>query len=582
MASPIAHAPHSGPVDTPGEGAYLYARAGIARSATTRSNYVAISTSIDWIVRDTAGTIISTTDISGLILHDSLRVTQALNDEPDTCSFTLTPQAAPAPIPAVGQEIRIAWAPGGPPLFHGYIVTSQSDWRALNQQPPWVAIHCQDPMWRFDARIVTYRFPAQSVSDSIAFLVKWFCNTSTLDAAGIPLPSPADFSTAAVQPGMPSIPAFDVVNQRPSTVMRTLTASVGGGFYIEGLTVHAWANSVSEPNQSNPEPLTVGLRTLHSFRRTEDATQVRRRVTVEGHRSDIQIGLPAVTDQSPSYLGVALTDASWIPGHGPGESRLARLGTQWVRMQNPISPTAYGINPPQSRTLTAFAVGGGSLTLAAMPMGPPTQGWIRVGNQYAYYKGTVGNANTDGWQIVFPNPATDGPVPYGRFTVPIALGETVEWVECLLNLQPHGLTWSGFVNPAPGDATIRAHAVNTPLVTVARAQLPADTWPPLEGFVQDGRYSYAGAQARADSDLATFKDPLVSVDWTTDDLNALPGRSQVIALSSEAVNPPINTTVTILRVEITFPLRTLPPRRSCTGGTVKPSTFMDLVVTENS
>ena len=94
MASPTAHAPHSGPVDQPGEGAYLWARSGIARSATTRSNYVSVSTAIDWIVRDTAGNIISTTDISGLILHDSLRITQALNDEPDTCSFTLTPHAA--------------------------------------------------------------------------------------------------------------------------------------------------------------------------------------------------------------------------------------------------------------------------------------------------------------------------------------------------------------------------------------------------------------------------------------------------------------------------------------------------------
>jgi hypothetical protein len=280
-------------------------------------------------------------------------------------------------------------------------------------------------------------------------------------------------------------------------------------------------------------------------------------------------------------LGVPLSDASWIPGHGPGESRLARLGTQWVRLENPISPTAYGINPPQSRVLTPFAVGQGSLTLAAMPMGPPTQGWIRVGNQYAYYKGTVGNANTDGWQVIFPNPATDGPVPYGRFTVPIAAAETVEWVECVLNLQSHGLTWSGFINPAPGDPTIRAHAVSTPLVTLARAETTNDKWPPLEGFVQDGRYSYAGAQARAEADLAAFKDPLISVEWSTDDLNALPGRSQAIALSSEAVTPPMNTTVTILQVEMTFPLRTLPPRRACKGGRVKPSSFLDLVVTTN-
>jgi hypothetical protein len=129
---------------------------------------------------------------------------------------------------------------------------------------------------------------------------------------------------------------------------------------------------------------------------------------------------------------------------------------------------------------------------------------------------------------------------------------------------------------------VYAQPVSTPVVTLAVAEAPLGPWPPLVGFVQDGRYSYAGAQARANEDLATFQDPLISVDWVTNDLNAIPGRAQVIALSSAAVNPPINTTVTITRVEITFPLRTLPPRRSCTGGIVKPSTFMDLVVTESN
>ena len=51
---------------------------------------------------------------------------------------------------------------------------------------------------------------------------------------------------------MPSLPSFDVVNQRPSTVMRTLTAAVGGGFYVDGLTVHAWAGSVTEPGPAEP------------------------------------------------------------------------------------------------------------------------------------------------------------------------------------------------------------------------------------------------------------------------------------------------------------------------------------------
>jgi hypothetical protein len=566
MANPIAHAPHSGPVDQPGEGAYLWARSGIARSATTRSNYVSISTTIDWIVRDGTGAIISTVDISGIILHDSLRVTQAINDEPDTCSFTLKPQAAPAAIPAVGQEIRITWAPGGTPIFYGFIVTAQSDWRALNQQPPWIAIQCQDPMWRFDARFVTYRFPTQSVTASIAFLVQWFCNAPWPGGA-----NPFDFSTAFVQPGMPTIPGFDVVNQRPSTVMRTLTASVGGGFYLEGLTVHAWADSLTEPDQSNPQPLTVGLKTLHTFRRTEDATQLRKRVLVEGRRTETLIALPAMATADAQFLGVPIADASMFPA-GAGR-HLARLGTQWVYVEQPVTVTANGAQPPQGKTDTAFAPGD-ALSVAAVQTVPPPAGWIRVGNQYSRYESIVGNPLTGSFDLLLPTTNR----PYGVFTEPIPVGETVEWVDCVMKLHSHGLWWGEPGASSTGDDYIRAHPVGTPLVTLAEPQgNTPEVWP--EAFVQDGRYSYAGAQARAAADLAAFGDPLVSVEWETDDLNAVPGREQVIALSSAAVNPPVNTTVTITRVEISFPLRTLPPRRRCTGGVVKPSAFMDLVVT---
>jgi hypothetical protein len=423
-------------------------------------------------------------------------------------------------------------------------------------------------MWRFDARIVTYRFPAQSVSDSIAFLVKYFCN---VDPA---VPSGLDFSTAFVEQGMPAIPAFDVVNQRPSTVMRTLTASVGGGFYLEGLIVHAWANSVSEPNQPNPQPLTVGLKSLYAFRRTEDATQVRRRVLVEGRRSSTRVSLPDLDADHGFVIGAAIEDASLF-ALATDDAQLTRFGTQWVNVRRAVSPTMTGQNPPQTKSAVAYTPGDLTLTLHALPAGlvPPPYGWIRVGNQYQRYASVIGDPAVDTWAVELFVP--DEPL-YGYFTVPIAAEEIVEWVDAANSIQSQGLSW---VTPNDGDPYMRAHPVDTPVVVLAVAQTTLGPWPPLEGFVQDGRYSYAGAQARADDDLAGFKDPLVAVEWQTDDLNALPGRSQVIALSSAAVNPPINTIVTILRVDLSFPLRTLPPRRSCTGGIVKPSSFMDLVVT---
>jgi hypothetical protein len=578
MALQTAPAPHSGPLDTPGELAYRYARSGIARSATTRSNYVAVQIAIDWIVRDWSGAITSVTDIRDVVLLDSLQIRQAINDEPDTCSLTLKPQDPPAAIPQVGQEIRVTWAPGSIPLFHGYIVTTQSDWQLLNQQPPWVAIQCQDAMWRFDARMVTYRFPTQSATTSIAFLIQYFCN---LDPNVSGVSGLLDFSTAFVELNMPTVQAFDVVNQRPSTVMRTLTASVGGGFYIEGFTVHAWANSVSEPNSTNPIPLTVGLGTLHTFRLTQDATQLRRRVLVEGKRTSTLTGLPTVDKGESAFLGVPVQDATIFPATtDPDFSNLARLGTQWIHARAASSVTAAGANPPQTKTQTPFAPEGAAIYFYAMPMTPPPQGWIRIGNQYTRYKTIYGTPSVDGWGVALPT----GPFAYGKFTVPIPAGEMVEWVDNIADLQPHGLTWDrppGSQSPGEFDL-IRTHPPDTPVVVLAMAQVPIEQWPPLEGFVQDGRYSYAGAQARADDDLATFQDPLLSAEWATDDLNAIPGRSQVIALSSETVNPAINTTVTITHVEIRFPLPTLPPRRTCIGGSVKRSTFLDLVLTETN
>jgi len=548
--------------------AYLWARSAIARSGATRSNYVFANASIDWIVRDDTGGIIATTDLSNLIRLGTLQITLAINDEPDTCSFTLIPEAQPAQIPAVGDEIRIAWASGpaaGVTLFYGFVLVSQADWRLGNVQRQWTSIQCQDPMWRFDARIVNYRFPAQSVTASIAFLVQWFCN----DLAPA---HPLNFSTGFVQADMPVIPAFDVVNQRPSTVMRTLTGSVGGAFYLEGFAVHAWANSVSEPNQTNPQPLTVELATLKSVRVTTDASQVRRRVLVEGRRTETLIPLPAVS--TTLDLGVALGDATLFD-QASGALQLARIGPQWVNVQRASSPTSAGKNPPQTKLHAAFTPGQTTLTLKAMPAGvvPPVHGWIRVGNQYSRYGTFTGNTAVDGWILQITDPA----LPYGVFTVPIPIGETVEWVDAVMVTLARGLSWA--VPEAVGDPFMRAHPVSTPVVTLAVAQQTAGRWPALEGFVQDGRYSYAGAQARADGDLAAFKDPLVSVEWETEDVNAIPGRSQVVALSSPAFTPAVNTTVTILRVDLTFPLRTLPARRVCTGGIVKPSTFLDLVVT---
>jgi len=547
------------------ERAYTFARSGLARSGATRSNFVAPFSTVDLIVRDGTGAIVSRTDLTDYIRHGSLQVTQALNDEPDTCSFQIVPTAPPAAVPTVGAEIAVAWAPGDV-LFQGYALVVQYDRRAMNESP-WVSVQCQDAMWRFDARIVSYRFPTQSVSASIAFLVRQFCNLSPI-AAG-----PLDFDLEFVQPGMPSIPAFDAVNERPSTVMRTLLNGVGGGFYIDGFEVHAWAGTLDEPGQVNPQTLTNNLASLKAFRLTTDATQLRRAVIVEGRRTATLIPLPQIDTFASSPIGIPLEDASFFDASlGVDYQHVVRLGTQWMQFQTPVH-VVVDRNPPQTRVALAFAVGDPILWCELTPVAPPIQGWIKIGGQFAAYQAS---GTQDG--LLYLNLAS-AIHPYGQLTVPMAIGETVEWVDCVMEDYPLSLQTTA---PSPLNGIVRAAPVGTPVVVLARLASSLDGWPPIEGFVQDGRYSYAGAQARAQADLEAFVHPLQTCEWETEDLNAKPGRLQAINLTGTSVIDPLVLWRTITRVEISFPLRTQPPRRRCSGAVVKASTYFDLVVTDES
>jgi hypothetical protein len=546
--------------------AYTWARSGLARSGATRSGYVMPWTAVDLIVRDGNGNIISRTDIVPYIRFGSLSVSQALNDEPDTCSFQIVPTAPASAVPQVGQEIVVGWAPGAVE-FRGYALVIQFTRRVRND-PPWVDVQCVDPMWRFDARLVTYRFPAQSITASIAFLVQWFVNIPSQ-------PSAANITTTFVAAGMPSLPAFDVVNQRPSTVMRTLLATVQGGFYLDGLELHAWAGSLTEPGSTAPTPLTNDLDTLKAFQLTQDATQLRNWVTVEGRRTATLVDRGAFDTTTLLPIGLPLEDASMFDATlGIDYQHVVRVGSQWMQFQSPVS-AAPGTNPIQTVLVSAYTPGDAGLACQALTPAPPPQGWVKIGGQFAGYQGTT-TGGAGGLTLTLASPAHS----FGQLNVPIATGTLVEWVDCVMEDYPLSINR---LDPVT-SGVIWAQPTETPVVLIGSA-IASNTfgWPRLEGFVQDGRYSYVGAQARAEADLAAFQEPLVTATWETDDLNAAPGRPQVINLSGTSVlDARAPTTITITKVDVTFPLRTQPPRRRCTGGELKQSTFLDVVVTDLS
>ena len=189
-----------------------------------------------------------------------------------------------------------------------------------------------------------------------------------------------------------------------------------------------------------------------------------------------------------------------------------------------------------------------------------------MGNQYAAYTMFGGAPAAGEWWLQL----NTGVWPYGILTVPIALGETVEWVDAIMYVEPQASGWdpTGSTVITAGDPLMRSQPPNTPVVVLAVDEVPFANWPHLEGFVQDGRYTYAGAFTRAHGDIIQFSEPLVSYEWDTTDPNAAPGRLQALSFIGPTfpAAPPVLALVTILSVDITFPLPTLPPRRHCVGG----------------
>jgi hypothetical protein len=204
-------------------------------------------------------------------------------------------------------------------------------------------------------------------------------------------------------------------------------------------------------------------------------------------------------------------------------------------------------------------------------------GWIKVGEQYIRYDSAHNNGAFGALPIHLLN-VNLAEWPFGKMSAPIKPGEVVTWLDWID-------TFEADAHDALGSAELlRASVAGSEIVVRASATDPdaGQPWalqlPPIEALVQDARYGYTGAAARAAEDLLFFKTPAMKAEWTTEDYNARPGREQLILLSDV---DPVQASLTILTVELEFPARTLAPRRRCTAGTVKAATLLDVLLTSD-
>lgn len=533
--------------------AYLQARSAIARSGAIRSNYYWPFNAVITISQGTDAPV----DVTPYVAYNGWSISMNINDELDTATLSLLPTLPFVPAPRM--QLRIAFGSADNVQFGGLVMTVQRTRRAGPERRYFWDLTGIDWLAMFDARLVLAEYPAQSATTTILDIVKRFTG--------------GGFTTDGVAENMPVIEGMTIVHERPSTILRRLTNLVGGGFYIDAARrVRAWSASIPSPYQEgNPQPLTESLASLKQFRMTEDGSQQRTRVLVEGKRTATLLGVPATALQASITIPIADASVVQLTGTGPTiNDRYMRLGSQYVRsdfVYNPVADASK--NPPATTTTVASIVGDGAIRVASATAFPQA-GWVQVGEQIVSF------SKASDTMLTCPvAPA------YGAINAPIAVGTQVT---VLATYGPYGYDRRTDANqyiwlePAP----LRAQPDDTPLVLLTMKQdQPAAEAIALrersdgyyEHLVQDGRFSSEGAAARAAAELANFAQPLVTYEWETDDPNAEPGRMQDINFG---LAPPIVATVRITNVEVRPLVATAPPRRVVRATAVQPASVLDV------
>jgi hypothetical protein len=538
--------------------AYLQARSGIARSAAIRSNYV-------WPLY--AYVTVAGVDLTHYVQYGTLHVTQQLNEQPDTASFdVMLTDTVVADAIYVGADVLIGL--GGPAenaVFGGRVLTWQ-DTVGPARTPRVRSVMCADYLQVLDSEyLITYDWPPQSATVTILDLMARFANKPD----GVPI------STAGVRPGLPSHASVAVANERFSTLLRRLVTMFpdGGGFYVDPLKVlNVWAGA-SEPNVVNPQQLTLGLATLKQFAQTNDNSQQRDAVIVEGLRTTAPIGIVPDPATDPAFLlSVPVLDASILDKvTDAGARREVRIGTQRLLVQyaEGVWTTAPGA-PQTAKVVTDVgwppSAGTNWITVDSTEfLRGRNMSWVRIDEQYLDVLAYSGVGVTPAFIQVKGT-------GWGGLIGPIYAGAIVTAIDSFGDIVTTGRY------DVPGNLErIRPQPIDADVVMVVRSAYHENAI--HEQIVQDGRFSRGGAEARGLQEVFDFKQQLTSIAFDTEDLNAKPGRLQTYNLVDPVVSDLLGDYM-ILTTDLTWPVWGQPPRRHCQAADVHAANIVDTWLTD--
>jgi hypothetical protein len=519
--------------ETAAEVAVVQARSGIARSGVSRAGYFIPNLVV----------LIGGADRSSAVAAGSLRIVQALNDEPDTCYFTMKPGF---PAPAELQEVVVGLGTSANREFGGQVLRKTHRRRRGNESP-WIDVSCVDYTHLFDRRLVRKYYANQSATD----IVKDVIDTYT-----------SGFTYRHVAEGLPIVGFLPAAMDTPSRTLRRIANRIGGGFYIDATKdVHFFGADGETGTRAPTAPVTLmnNLATLKAFSHEKDDSQRRTRVFAETKGSQTTADVAATMQAIPVEDGNAFVN-------GGGEALITEYGTFTYGGRNVFT---FGTTVKTDALLgaTSFEVN----DLAQVIGIGFFPGWLLVdGRVWIYYTGGAITAAPAGNVTGIPSSGA------GSITSALSVGDAVVNVPFITSL----IGGSNALTRAIPQGTYIA-TVTERNDTAAQAALAA-----IEGgdgihesLLRDHRFSVETGDDLADSDLTAFSTSLTRATWETEDMNARPGTRQMINLTG---TDPLSVTLTITRAELEFLVPNRPPRRHCEASTVRLASVLDVMEAEQS
>lgn len=322
----------------------------------------------------------------------------------------------------------------------------------------------------------------------------------------------------------------------------------GGGSYNGGSGICIVSYPTGSLSATGGTITTVGDRTIHTF--TSNGTFTISSVTV------ISIS-QTVTD-------LPVQDISQLDAAG-GTVRIGQTVTSYVGL---LGPTVKdGENPPGSTLSADAAAGATTLNLTSSAAFTSSPGWAKVGDQIVRFTGVGVNTLTG--------------VPgagFGSLALATKSGTQVTWLGAI-NLSASPVTFDPALQK--DDDVVQRVVINDTASQTTLASADGISDGIRESLTQDGRLNVSGATTVGTGDLTAFKSDLFTAEWTTRDMNAQPGTSQVINRTGADA---VSGTVILTRVDVTLRTRGFmkPPARRCVGSTVRLPTVIDVAITKKS